>query len=130
MLEVMLAEWIASLIGVLCAITFSAIAGEAGARVTFLCIGVIASIGGRLFWIRRPDRGLKALIKGSAPYLLSIVALLICLGHLEHSKAVSLASWYAQQRIGPSVGLLVMQWVLVPVPFGLPFWRVSAMRNA
>ena len=130
MVEVLLAQWIASLIGALCAIGFSTIAFDAGVRVTILCIGIIALIAGRLFWIYRPDKGLKALTKGSALYLLSIVALLVCLGHLDHSTAVSLANWHAQQRIGPSVGLLVMQWVLVPVPFGLPLWRVTAMRNA
>ena len=129
MIDVLVIQWIASLFGMLSAIAVSHACGGGDPRTT-LCILVVAGLAGRLFRKMRPTVTIRTFISGSVLYLLSLVILLVWLGHLELGTAQAIANWYNQQGIGPSVGFLIMQWAFVPLPFWVAAWPRQRSRNS
>jgi hypothetical protein len=119
MMNIMLVQWAASLLGLLAATGGSYVFGHGSPGTTTLCILIVAGIVGRLFWKAHPAFRCSTFMKGSLIYFLSIVVLLFSLGRLDHSTALAIAIWYGQWRMGPSVGWLILQWAFVPLPFGM-----------
>jgi len=130
MIAVLLVQWGASLLGLLAAAMIISITGYSTDRITIACILTIGGLIGRLFW--RFCRGFSAkyFIFGSLLFYLSIIIFLYCLGRLDLGVSRRIADTYALLGTGPSIGLLILQWALLPLPFGMAGWRSRRRKNS
>lgn len=117
------------LLGFLVAIIVTYVIGHGGARTTALCIFITALIVGRAFWVSWPEIGIRSLTQGVLLFLSSTILLLFGLGQLRLSTAQTIANWYARCGTGASVGLLIIQWMMVPLPLGIARWRSRRVHD-